>query len=71
MDFRSRAEFFPWFPSSGLGTARFGAISGQTSVPKLELGNQGAETDGFGECLPRLRFALGVGLGRERHPLEG
>jgi hypothetical protein len=26
-------------------------INGQTSVPKLELGNQGAGTDGFGEYL--------------------
>ena len=40
-----------WFPSSSLGTLRFGAINGQTSVPKLEFGNQGARTDWFGECL--------------------
>ena len=39
-------------------------------VPKLELGNQGAGTDGFGECSPSegrnllrcLRFALSVTL---------
>ena len=50
----TRQSELPWFPSSSLGTSQFGAINGQTSVPKLELGNQGARTDGFGECLPLL-----------------
>ena len=31
----------PWFPSSSLGTSCFRALNGYTSVPKLELGNQG------------------------------
>ena len=49
---RTRQSELPWFPSSSLGTERFGEINGQTLVPKPELGNQGAGTDGFDECLP-------------------
>ena len=48
----TRQSELPWFPSSSLGTSQFGALNGQTSVSKPELGNQGARTDGFGECLP-------------------
>ena len=48
----TRQSELPWFPSSSLGTSQLGAINGRTSVPKLELGNQGARTDGFGEYLP-------------------
>jgi len=61
----TRQSELPWFPSSSLGTSRFGATNGQTSVPKLELGNQGAGTDGLGEC---LRVASGLPGERESPP---
>ena len=34
-----------------MGTLVFPPITANRTVPKLELGNQGARTDGFGECL--------------------
>ena len=43
-----RQSGLPWFPSSSLGTSRFRATNGQTSVPKLELGSQGVETSSHG-----------------------
>ena len=59
-----------WFPSSSLGTSRFGATNGQTSVPKLELGNQGTGTDGFDECLAWFKKGSGTVAGTARRVLR-
>ena len=37
--------------------------------PSSSLGTRGVRSDGLGECIPRLRFALSVSLGRERYIL--